>query len=64
MHKLEGPARAWSVTYWHPLQASWGTAGWASGISDICGPWGLVGSPQWEGAGEEGTGSLEVSDGL
>lgn len=63
MHKLEGPARAWSATYWHPLQASWGAAGWAS-ISDICGPWGLVGSPQREEAGEEGTGSLEVSDGL
>lgn len=63
MHKLEGPARAWTATYWQPLQASWGAAGWAS-VSDICGPWGLVGCPQWEEAGKEGTGSLEVSNGL
>lgn len=63
MHKREGPARAWTATYRQPLRASRGAAGWAS-VSDICGPWGLVGSPQREEAGKEGTGSLEVSDGL
>lgn len=62
MHN-EGPARAQTTTYWCPLHASWGAEGWAS-VSDICGPRGLVGSPQWEEAGEEGTGSLEVSSGL
>lgn len=63
MHKLEGPDRAWTATYWQPLQASWGAAGRAS-VSDICGSWGLVGRPHWEEVGKEGTGSLEVSDGL
>lgn len=63
MHTLESPVRAWAATYWQPWQASWGAAGWAS-VSDICGPWGLVGSPPWEEAGKEGTDSLEVSNGL